>query len=223
MSPGAEDSPLEPDRFLTLLEQGAARFGLPFATELEALARFLSELDRWRRRINLTGPMEPEALAEHALESAFGTKLIIDAKRVLDIGSGGGLPGIPIAISRPDLAVTLLEPREKRAAFLRHAIRTVPLENATVLQERIEAVRDVFDTATVRAVGRVAETIGRAEFLQERGRLLTWTTNVPELEASLSTVFQLEAVLPLPGSARRQIARFRRRVPRGTRRDKHIA
>ncbi len=216
MSPGAEASPLESDSFRNLLAKEAARLGFPFADELEALSRFLTELDRWRRRINLTGPMDSETLVGHALESALGATLIIDAKRVLDIGSGGGLPGIPIAICRPDLSVTLLEPREKRAAFLRHAIRNVPVENAGVRQERLESVTDVFDAATVRAVGRVAETIGPAKFLEEGGRLLAWTTDVPGLEASLSAFFELEEVLPVPGSSRRQIARFRHRVPRRT-------
>jgi 16S rRNA (guanine527-N7)-methyltransferase len=132
------------------------------------------------------------------------------------------LPGIPIAICRPDLSVTLLEPRERRAAFLRHAVRTVPVENARVLQERVESVTEVFDMATVRAVGRLAQTIGRAEFLKERGLLLAWTTDVPALEASLNPVLELEAVLPVPGSTRRQIARLRRRVPRGTQRRKLV-
>ena len=217
MSPGAEASPLEPERFRLLLEQEAPRFGLQLEESARALSRFLGELDRWRGRINLTGPMRSEALIGHALESALGGRLIIDAKRVLDIGSGAGFPGVPIAICRPDLSVTLLEPREKRAAFLRHAIRDVPVENASVRQERLESVTDVFDAATVRAVGRVSEAIGAAKFLEEGGRLLAWTTDVPRLEASLSVFFELEEVLPVPGSSRRQIARFRRRVPRRTR------
>ena len=222
MSPGAEASPLESDRFRHLLAKEAARLGFPFVDEPEPLSRFLTELDRWRRRINLAGPMDSEALVGHALESALGSKLITDVKRVLDIGSGGGLPGIPIAICRPDLSVTLLEPREKRAAFLRHAIRNVPVENASVRQERLESVTDVFDAATVRAVGRVAETIGSAKFLKEGGRLLAWTTDVPGLEASLSAFFDLEEALPVPGSSRRQIARFRQRVPRRTHRGKPV-
>jgi len=223
MSPGAEASPLEPDHFRLLFEQEAARFGLQFEELPGALSRFLSELDRWRRRINLTGPMQSEALVGHALESALGIRLIIDAKRVLDIGSGAGFPGIPIAICRPDLSVTLLEPREKRAAFLRHAIRDVPIENANVSRERLESVTDVFDAATVRAVGRVSEAIGAAKFLKEGGRLLTWTTDVPGLEAFLSVFFELEQVLPVPGSSRRKIARFRRRVPRRTHRGNRLS
>jgi len=222
MSPGAEASPLEPDRFLHLLAKEAARLGFPSADGLEGLSRFLTELDRWRRRINLTGPMDSETLVGHVLESALGSRLIIDVKRVLDIGSGGGLPGIPIAICRADLSVTLLEPREKRAAFLRHAVRNVPVENASVRQERLESVTDVFDAATVRAVGGVADTIGSAKFLEEGGRLLVWTTDVPGLEASLNRFFELEMVLPVPGSNRRQIARFRRSVPRRTHRGKPV-
>ena len=180
-------------------------------SRVELLARYLAELDLWRRRTNLTGPLSAQDLVSHALESAFGEKLIPHGIRLLDIGSGAGLPGIPLAVARPDLRVTLLEPRGKRAAFLRHAVRTVPVANCGVLEERIQSLQEPgYDIATVRAVGSLAENIGSAPFLVPQGALLAWTTAPVALEAPLARLFSLETVLPVPCSRRRVIARLRR-------------
>ena len=177
---------------------------------IASVSVFLAELDRWRRRTNLTGALTPDELAEHALESLVGSELIINRERVIDIGSGAGFPGLPLAILRPDLAVTLLEPRARRAAFLRHVGRTLELPNATVLEGRIEEVGgQTFSVATTRAVGSFSRWIGEARFLEPRGLLLAWTTE-PEKVARELPGFLLERSVPVPGSARRQIAAFRK-------------
>ena len=95
----------------------------------ERLAAYLALLDRARRSTNLTGPLPPEALADHALESVFGRPLLPDGARVVDVGSGAGFPGIPIAITRPDTTVTLVEPRRKRREFLGAVRASPPLAN----------------------------------------------------------------------------------------------
>src|SRR5262245_61450873 len=121
MSPGREPgAPLSPEAFEPFLT--AARRDLDFAVSLLVLSRlasYLSELDHWRRKVNLTGRLAPSELAEHALEAVLGSELIPHDARVVDIGSGAGLPGLPLAIARPDLDMTLVEPRQKRCAFLR--------------------------------------------------------------------------------------------------------
>ena len=188
-----------------------------FAFSLESprvafLARYLAELDIWRRRTNLTGPLSAEELVFHALESALGESLIPHGIRLLDIGSGAGFPGIPLAIARPDLSVTLLEPRGRRAAFLRHAARAVPVGNVEVREARVQGlVEPVYDLAAVRAVGDLAERIGRARFLVARGSLLAWTTEPAALEGPLGKLFSLETVLRVPGSRKRVIALLRKR------------
>jgi 16S rRNA (guanine527-N7)-methyltransferase len=163
--------------------------------------------------MDLTGPLSAEELASHALESAFGDSMLPAGATVLDIGSGAGFPGVPLAIVRPDLAVTALEPRAKRAEFLRHAARTVPVPNLRVLEARLDASgTEPWDAATVRAVGDLPELLGPAAFLRPRGLLLAWTTEPQALASRLSPGFQLERVEQLPGTRRRAIALYRKAV-----------
>lgn len=206
------DAAFPPEGFQKLLEAEALRAGLSlYAPALHALGRFLGELDAWRQRINLTGDLDPEDLCVHALESVAGAAFIPQGSRVLDIGSGGGFPGVPIAIARPDLAVTLLEPRGKRASFLRHVVRTVPIANAQVLAERVEDLPSpAYDVATSRAVGDLAELIDGAPFLAPGGLLLAWTTEPQSLSEALAPHFSLDHTHPLPGADRRAIALFRK-------------
>ena len=205
-------APLPPERFDEILRRKAP--GFPRSLEPAVIASvsiFLAELDRWRRRTNLTGALTPEELAEHALESLVGSELIVNGERVIDIGSGAGFPGLPLAILRSDLAVTLLEPRGKRAAFLRHVGRTLGLPNTTGLEGRIEEVGgQTFSVATTRAVGSFSRWIGEARFLGPRGLLVAWTTQPDQVALELPG-FLLERSVPVPGSARRQIAAFRKR------------
>jgi 16S rRNA (guanine527-N7)-methyltransferase len=205
-------APLPPERFDEILRRKAPGFSTSLdPVVIASVSIFLAELDRWRRRTNLTGPLTAEELAEHALESLVGSELIANGERVIDIGSGAGFPGLPIAILRSDLAVTLLEPRGRRAAFLRHVGRALKLANATVLEGRIEEVGgQTFSVATTRAVGSFSRWIGESRFLGARGLLLAWTTE-PEKLAQELPGFELERSVPVPGSARRQIAAFRRR------------
>lgn len=210
MSRGAAAFP--PEGYQKLLEAEALREGLALREPmLVALGRYLGELDAWRRRINLTGDLAPEDLAVHALESEAGAPLIPHGARLLDIGSGAGLPGVPLAIVRPDLSVTLLEPRSKRASFLRHVLRTVPVENATVLCERVERLQSPrYDVATSRAIGEIAELVDGAAFLLPPALFLAWTTDPESLAAVLSPHFTPDRTLPLARADRRVIAVFRK-------------
>lgn len=210
--PDEPAAPLPPERFEEILRRRAPNFpASPVADRIGPLSVFLAELDRWRRRTNLVGALSTEELAEHAFEALVGSELISNGERVIDIGSGAGFPGLPLAICRADLSVTLLEPRGKRAAFLRHIVRTLKLTNATVLEARIEEVGgQTFAVATTRAVGGFARWIGDARFLDPGGLLLAWTTEADEVAGELPG-FELERSVPVPGSARRQVAAFRRR------------
>jgi 16S rRNA (guanine527-N7)-methyltransferase len=214
MSPVSADlgPPLPPERYREVLERQARDFSRVLEPSVASpLAAYLAELDRWRRKINLTGPLTADDLATHVLESALGDVLITHGARVIDIGSGAGLPGLPLAMCRPDISVTLLEPRGRRAAFLRHVVRSLALTNVAVQEARIEEVGgQTFDFATTRAVGGFSAWIGEAAFLEPRGLLLAWTTE-PELVAAELPGFDLESSVEVPGTARRVIAPFRKR------------
>jgi 16S rRNA (guanine527-N7)-methyltransferase len=103
----------------------------------------------------LIGPQEvPRLWERHLLNSAVVAELIDPASSVADVGSGAGLPGIPLAIARPDLRVTLIEPLLRRVKFLMEAVSSLALENVTVLRTRAEdlGASAAFDTVTARAV-----------------------------------------------------------------------
>ena len=211
MSAGPE--PLPPEEFRKLLELELPRWNLTAPENaLAALARFLAELDRWRRRVNLTGRLSPSDLVSHALESVLGAHFLPEGARVVDIGTGGGFPGVPLAIWRTDLEVTWLEPREKRAAFLRHVARTLPVENARILVARQEELpRESFGFATSRAVTSEPEVWADAPFLEPGGALLLWTTESKKRAADLAEHgLRWEATLPVPGSRGRAIVLFRK-------------
>jgi 16S rRNA (guanine527-N7)-methyltransferase len=122
----------------------------------EYLARLLSENEKF----NLTAIADPsEAWSRHVLESLRLLPLLENAGNLIDVGSGGGLPGMVLAIARPKLAVTLLEATGKKARFLEQTVRGLGLPNVNVVSERAETaaqvgsrLRERFDLVTARAV-----------------------------------------------------------------------
>jgi len=141
------------------------------ATEVDRLGRYLGLLLAVNKTMNLTAIKDPaDAVERHLLDSLAVLQVLAGVEvaageplRLIDIGSGGGLPGLPIAICRGDAAVTLLDSTEKKCGFLKHAVGELGLENVTVLHERAETAardrankREKFDVVTARAVGRLA-------------------------------------------------------------------
>ena len=142
------------------------------ADDVERLGLFLSMLMHANSVVNLTAIREPEAAWErHMLDALTLLPLFSDlpeGARVGDVGSGGGLPAVPLAILQPNLAFSLIESTGKKADFLRRAASGLGLTSVEVLAERAEDVgsfstrsspgsrRDVFDIVTARAVGRIA-------------------------------------------------------------------
>ncbi|MDE0000809.1 MAG: 16S rRNA (guanine(527)-N(7))-methyltransferase RsmG [Rhodospirillaceae bacterium] len=127
----------------------------------EALAAFLGEILRWNRVHNLTAITDPEAmLRRHVIES-LALRPLLRGRRVADVGSGAGVPGIPLAIAEPDRHFTLIESRGKRAAFLRHVQGLLGLVNVAVEHCRVEEMNDAgtFDTLLARAVAAPAELL----------------------------------------------------------------
>jgi len=124
----------------------------------ERFERYLSLLLKWNARTNLTAVREPdEIVRRHFAESIFAARRVPrEVKTLLDFGSGAGLPGIPIAICRPEITVTLAESQGKKASFLREAVRTLALK-AEVWAGRVEAMpkERVFEAVTLRAVDRM--------------------------------------------------------------------
>jgi 16S rRNA (guanine527-N7)-methyltransferase len=118
----------------------AREWSVDLATESEGrVSRFCEVLLEWNKRVNLTGAQSfDDLLAEHLPDSFVAAQLVPPDASVVDIGSGGGLPGIPLAILRPDCHVTLVEPRGRRVAFLNTAARTCECRNVSIVQVRSE-------------------------------------------------------------------------------------
>jgi 16S rRNA (guanine527-N7)-methyltransferase len=208
-----EAGALPPEAFAEEIARRLPDFGLTLPEDrIAGLSEFLSELDFSRRRTNLTGPLPSLELVAHALESILPQARLPESASLLDIGTGGGFPGLPIAIARPDLEATLLEPRPLRTAFLRAVIARLGLPNAQVVEGRLPALAGRrFGAATSRAVGDLAAMVGDGPFLEGRGLLLAWTTDPIRLERELRANFRLEASDPVPGSKKKVISAFRKR------------
>lgn len=180
----------------------------------EQLAAYARLLYRWNEKINLTAVRDPEALVEVHLAECIrcGQKIPESAATVLDFGSGAGLPGIPIQIARPELAVTLAESQAKKAAFLREAIRELGLSKATVHAGRTELLKaQKYDVVTLRAVDRMARALETAEELVAADGCCMVLTSQAEATAVQESLprFQWERD-GIPGSRQRVLLTGRR-------------
>jgi 16S rRNA (guanine527-N7)-methyltransferase len=132
---------------------------------VEKLSLYLDLLMKWNARTNLTAIREPEEIVRrHFGESLFAGAHLPEASTLLDFGSGAGFPGLPIQLLRPELAVTLAESQNKKATFLREAVRTLGLKTI-IWADRVEAMPGAhqFDIVTLRAVDHMAVALAAAE------------------------------------------------------------
>jgi 16S rRNA (guanine527-N7)-methyltransferase len=201
------------------LNELLASAGLP---ELDAglagrFETYLELLTRWNTRLNLTAIREREGiLSRHFVESIACARAIPEGvATLLDFGSGAGFPGIPIALCRPEIAVTLAESQGKKAAFLQEALRTLALRG-NVSAKRAETLASSFDCVTMRAVDRMERAVGAAAggLVSPSGWLVLMVTRseLPALRVAAGQAFDWTAVLKLASSEDRVIAIARRRA-----------
>jgi 16S rRNA (guanine527-N7)-methyltransferase len=179
----------------------------------EQLARYLELLLKWNARTNLSAVREPEEMVQrHFGESLFAAQCLAAREgpqgraacgTLLDFGSGAGFPGLPIQLMRPETRVTLAESQNKKAAFLREAVRTLGLATE-VWADRVEAMPAGrrFDVVALRAVDRMDLAVAAAAPRADRGLLLMTTAEQPVPEV---TGFRAEWSVAVPGSEARQI------------------
>ncbi len=195
---------------------GLDALGLP--VELAPrLLDYLALLDRWNKTYNLTAIRDPrEMLGKHLLDSLAMHPFVTDGA-LADLGTGPGLPGIPLAIAKPGLRVALVESNGKKARFLREAVRVLALDNARVLESRAEAVAEpgAFQLVTARALDRLAGIISvGGHLLAPGGKLLAMKGVRPDQEMQeLPAGWQVSGVhgLNVPGlSAQRHLIEITR-------------
>ena len=183
------------------LAAGLEALGLPTALATPLLA-YLALLARWNATYNLTAIRDPrDMVAKHLLDSLAMQPFVRGLRTLADLGTGPGLPGIPLAIATPGLQVTLVESNGKKARFLREAVRQLGLGNVQVAESRIEAFRPGthFDAITARALATLPLILELGGHLPgPGGRLLAMKGVVPDGEiATLPAGWRLAAVHPL--------------------------
>ncbi len=182
--------------------QGCAELGLrvPAGTQRKLLD-YLALIAKWNRVHNLTAVRESAKMVNAHLLDCLAVAPHLEARTVLDVGSGAGLPGIPLALMWPQARVTLLDSSHKKAAFLRQAVIELGLDNAEVVCERVETWQPQreFDLVISRALSDLPE------FLKLAGRLCATRGTVAAMKgvypheelAQLPREFRLQGVVPL--------------------------
>lgn len=219
--PSAQFAGIEDKR--TAMNDALIPFGPRLATLLSAAGQepiseektklfdlYLSLILRWNARLNLTAIRDQEGiLARHFVESiACARALPAGIQTLLDFGSGAGFPGLPIALCRPEIAVTLAESQGKKAAFLREAVRTLGI-SAQVHSGRAEALPTQFDCVTLRAVDRMEQAVQTAAQLVRPGgwlALMTTRADLEKLQEAASSHFSWADLVPLHGGEERLLA-----------------
>jgi 16S rRNA (guanine527-N7)-methyltransferase len=143
-----------------------------------ALTAFVELLLKWNKVYNLTGVRGPDEIVDRHLVESFALRRLLEGTHVADVGSGGGLPGLPLAIVEPERRFTLIESRAKRVRFLRHAVAELELKNTEVAHGRAEDLRveRPFDTVLARAVAPPAELLAICRHLTAPGSILLLLT-----------------------------------------------
>jgi len=182
--------------------QGMQQMGItPANSAVEPLAAYLDLLERWNRRFNLSAVRRPEDMVVRHVLDSLAVLPWLQGPRILDVGSGAGLPGIPLAVVSPRWTFHLLDSNGKRVRFLRQAVLELKLANIQVVQARVEDYRPAerFDSVLARAFATLAEFVTAAGRLcAPQGRMLAFKGRHPDAELqALPAGWRTAGVYPL--------------------------
>jgi len=173
------------------------------------LARFVVLLGRWQGATNLVGDVSVASmLTDHVLESLAGARFLPESGRLLDVGSGNGFPAVPLLLARPGLRGVLLEPRERRWAFLKEAVRELSVD-AEVRRERLSEHHGSHDAMSVRALAVSTWGPLAARVVRPGGAVVYWAGHDREELPGLAG-FGPVLTSPLPDPRRGVLAVWRR-------------
>ncbi|PRC90636.1 16S rRNA (guanine(527)-N(7))-methyltransferase RsmG [Solimicrobium silvestre] len=170
-----------------LLEEGVVALQLNLDVEqCNKLMSYLNLLSKWNAVYNLTSVRNPrEMVKQHLLDSLSAVSVFNHATNILDVGSGGGLPGIVLAIVYPDIKVALIDTVNKKTAFLKQVKAELDLKNVTVHTGRVEQLTavELFDVITSRAFSELANFVNWAgHLLAPEGSMIALKGHLPEHE-----------------------------------------
>ncbi|MBR7800591.1 16S rRNA (guanine(527)-N(7))-methyltransferase RsmG [Undibacterium fentianense] len=185
------------------LRDGIGHLGLPLnEDQVEKMLAYLALLVKWNSVYNLTSIRDPhDMVKQHLLDSLSAVHAFTQAKNILDVGSGGGLPGIVLAIVFPNASVTMIDIVNKKTAFLTQVKAELKLRNVTVHTGRVELlkVEQAFDVITSRAFSELNNFINWSHhLLAEDGRFLAMKGISPTQEIErLPVGWEVESIEPL--------------------------
>ncbi len=154
----------------------------------EQFATLLEQLSRWNRRVNLTAIRDPDEMITNHLLDSLVVRPLLHGTRILDVGTGAGFPGLPLAISEPDRAFDLVDGNNRKIMFVQHIASLLGLDNVTATKTRTEdyALEHRFDTVIARAVGPLARLVEIAgHHVGEDGVLVALKGRFPAEELEL--------------------------------------
>ena len=205
------------------IQRGCVALGLaPDAAVAQRLAALVALLVKWNRVYNLTAVREPHAMVVRHILDSLVVLPFLNRGRLLDAGTGAGLPGLPIAIVRPDLSLTLLDSNAKKLRFVRQAATELGLDNLNVVQQRMEQYRPAqsFDMVISRAVASIGAMYrNTAHLVRPGGRFLFMKGARPDAEiAAFGPPGQLHVeALKVPGlDAERHLVWFEKQQQSGS-------
>ena len=183
------------------IAEHAATMGLSLSTRaVDQFAGLLQLLTKWNRVYNLTSLREEKEIVSNHLLDSLSIAAILPAGRMIDVGSGGGFPGIPVAVAQPQREIVLLDSNSKKTAFLRQAVAELRLTNVTVQTQRVESFRPErpFDVVVSRAFAELRSFVELAGHLcASQGRLVAMKGAYPHHELASLRSGCLEKVVPL--------------------------
>jgi len=204
------------------IKAGLAELGLAVSVDaIDSLLDYLELLSRWNSVYNLTAVRELQQMVAHHVLDSLAVAHLIRGTRLADIGSGAGLPGIPLAIVAPERAVTLIDANGKKTRFLREAVRTLRLSNVRVDAVRVETAKGEYDTVTARAFSALDQMLRLAgHLLAPDGVLIALKGQLHKDEIlALPAGFSIADIVPLrvPGLAAARHAVIIARSPAASR------
>jgi 16S rRNA (guanine527-N7)-methyltransferase len=170
-----------------VLANGVAELGLDLSTaQQEQLLDYQALLNKWNHVYNLTSVRDPmQMMTLHLLDSLAAVPAFADAQNVLDVGAGGGLPGIVLAIARPGMKVSMIDTVHKKTAFLTQVKAELGLANVTVYTKKVQdlAVKQPFDVITSRAFADLSDFVEWSQhLLADGGRFIALKGTAPQDE-----------------------------------------
>ncbi|KTD19544.1 16S rRNA (guanine(527)-N(7))-methyltransferase RsmG [Legionella londiniensis] len=176
-------------RIKTILAKGLQELGL--AMPLDALLTYLDLLYKWNQTYNLTAIRDSEAMASRHILDSLAIAPWVQGMRILDVGTGAGLPGIPLAIAFPEKHIVLLDSNGKKIRFLKEVKRLLRLDNVSIVNSRVETYHPAlgFDTVVSRAFSDLQQMIRWTQhLLAPHGIWLAMKGRLPEGELKMLDV-----------------------------------